>query len=761
MESVNNDEAAQVMLRFQDLMTRFLDTQKSVMLQYLQGTNDSVQLPADLPLTPKAVPVLGSANGHVSVLTTAGSTAAGSADAVAGTEPVTRPPAPASEVNGASPAVPRIDRDWLSAQLLDLIAKRTGYPKEMLGIELDLEADLGIDSIKRVEILGGLADAMGAGDGSLGSSIEMEKLTSLKTLRSILDYLESALENPEPTEASITAPTVPTSVSKPLEIQRALVKLVDAPLPARPFLSLPSGTLLFTDDGRGVARELVGRLGDLGQMTALIRMGSPAKENGQADVFYADLTSPQAVEELVERIREQVGPIAGLVHLLPLAEPPAGESATERMQREVKSLYLLARNLEEDLRQGGARGGSVLLAATALGGGLGFGDRPLPDGYFPGHGGILGFVKCLAFEWPEVLVRVVDLDTGKPTIELAECLLGELGDREGALEVGYIGSRRVTWEPVPAPLRREQSAPPLLGNNDTVLVTGGARGITAAVSLELARRYQPNLVLVGRSALPDEREAAETAMLTAQADIKQALIARFQREGRPAAPAAVEAAYQRLLHDREIRLNLERLHQAGAKVHYYQADVRDEDALVRVLSDIERRFGGLNGVIHGAGVIEDKLVRDKTPESFDRVFGTKTESSLILSRRLRPERLKFLVFFASIASRYGNKGQSDYAAANETLSKLAIQLDRHWPCRVVSLAWGPWSSVGMVADLERHLTQRGLKLISPEEGPSFLVDELIHGRKGETEVIIAGGAEHAARPARRGVSALKPEPVAL
>jgi NAD(P)-dependent dehydrogenase (short-subunit alcohol dehydrogenase family) len=167
-----------------------------------------------------------------------------------------------------------------------------------------------------------------------------------------------------------------------------------------------------------------------------------------------------------------------------------------------------------------------------------------------------------------------------------------------------------------------------------------------------------------------------------------------------------------------------------------------------LLDDIERRFGGLDGVIHGAGVIEDKLVRDKTPESFDRVFGTKAESALILSRRLRPERLKFCVFFASIASRYGNKGQSDYAAANEVLSKLAIALDRRWPCRVFSVAWGPWSGVGMVADLAQHLTQRGLQLISPEQGPVFLVDELLHGHKGESEVIIAGGAEHVARPAR-------------
>ena len=164
-----------------------------------------------------------------------------------------------------------------------------------------------------------------------------------------------------------------------------------------------------------------------------------------------------------------------------------------------------------------------------------------------------------------------------------------------------------------------------------------------------------------------------------------------------------------------------------------------------LLEEVETRFGGIEGVIHGAEIMEDKLVKDKTPNSFDRVFATKAASAVLLSERLKPQRLKFCVFFASITSRYGNKGQADYAAANETLSKYALQLDRRWPCRVLAVAWGPWSSIGMTADLERHLTQRGLKLISPEQGPRFLVEELQFGRKGETEVIIAGATEEAAK----------------
>jgi NAD(P)-dependent dehydrogenase (short-subunit alcohol dehydrogenase family) len=166
--------------------------------------------------------------------------------------------------------------------------------------------------------------------------------------------------------------------------------------------------------------------------------------------------------------------------------------------------------------------------------------------------------------------------------------------------------------------------------------------------------------------------------------------------------------------------------------------------MTRLLDELETLHGGLDAVIHGAGIMEDKFVKDKTPNSFDRVFDTKAASALFLSQHLKPDRLKFCCFFVSITGRYGNKGQSDYAAANETVSKLALQLNRSWPCRVAAVAWGPWSQIGMTADLEKHLTQRGLKLIAPEHGPAWLIDELQFGNKGDTEVIIAAsGAEQA------------------
>jgi acyl transferase domain-containing protein/NAD(P)-dependent dehydrogenase (short-subunit alcohol dehydrogenase family) len=724
------DDAAKVMLRFQDLMGRFLDTQKAVMASYLQGAAAAPE-----PLTAAPPPVQEvpeeAAEEKAAVLP----------------EPV----GTAVVRNGAA----KHDRLWLTNRLHDLVCKRTGYPKEKLGLDVDLEADLGIDSIKRVEILSEIAQDLSVGNGGLPASVEMEKLTGIHTLRGIIDYLDDALGGASST-ATVTKVSstngkahtnghAPSPAGPTLPIQRGLVELVECPLAASPSTLLAGGAVLVTEDGRGIAWEMASRLADLGHRTALLRV--PSGTDAPTGAVYADLTDPQAVGDILRQIREQVGPIAGLVHLLPLAPPAAGETWDCRARREVKSLYLLARALGDELRQAGRAGNAFLLSVTALGGSFGFGDGPETPEYSPGHGGVLGFTKCLAQEWPEVLVRGVDLEIeGHQPAALAERLLGELCDREGPLEVGYQGGCRRTWQPRAAPLLAEAGAPLLLEPGAPVLVTGGARGITAAVAFELASRYRPTLLIVGRSPLPDQDESAETAAHTTPAALKAILIARLEREGRSAAPDAVESVYRRLMQEREIRSNLARLRATGAAVHYFSTDVRDPTAFGGLLDAVQQRFGPLAGVIHGAGVIEDRLVRDKTPESFDRVFDTKVVSARILSERLRPEALHFCVFFASVASRYGNKGQADYAAANEVLSKLALGLDRHWPGRVVSIAWGPWSGIGMVADLEKHLVQRGLRLISADEGPGLLIAELLHGHKGESEVILAGGAEALTHP---------------
>jgi acyl transferase domain-containing protein/NAD(P)H-dependent flavin oxidoreductase YrpB (nitropropane dioxygenase family)/NAD(P)-dependent dehydrogenase (short-subunit alcohol dehydrogenase family)/acyl carrier protein len=763
------DGAAQVLLRFQEVMARFLDTQKSVMLSFLGGAPASAH-PAMYGYAAQPnghVPPVGqrpvgpAINGH-----TGNGHVAPTPDAIAARS-VSVTPADDASAATAQKKPEALDPKAMLAQLLDLVSERTGYPKESLSVDQDLEADLGVDSIKRVEILSNLADTLGDGDAK-DSPLEMEKLTSIKTIRGIVDYVIGALANAErgarnaertsePADSAgdeangseLSAASSAFAAVRRADVQRLVVRLIDAPLPARLAFNPPSGTILLTDDRQGSARELADRLAELDVKTVLLH-DRTVNPDAAADAFAADLSDPAAVGQLIGRLRSEVGPIAGVIHLLPLAEPVEGEDLARRARRDVYSIYLLARGLEAELRQAGReQGGAVLLAATGMGGGLAFGDAQLPEPFLPGHGAITGFLKCIAFEWPDVFVRAVDLDPDRPATEHAERLLAELGDPRGPREVGYLDGRRVTPQTEPGPVDKEHQSPIRLGPDSLVLATGGARGITAKVALELAKRFRPTLVLVGRSPLPAP-EPIHLARLESPADLKTTLMADFKREGKAHTPAAVEQAYLRLKQDREIRANIEAIRQAGAKVRYYAADVRDPAAFGELLDRLQKEFGKIDGVIHGAGVIEDKLLKDKTPESFERVFGTKVDSTLTLAKKLDPERTQFLVLFSSLASRYGNLGQSDYAAANDTLCKLAAQLDRRWAGRATAMAWGPWAGVGMVAHLEKHLVNKGLQLISPEAGPVYVIEELLHGRKGDHEVVIAGGTEQSAHVKAEG-----------
>jgi NAD(P)-dependent dehydrogenase (short-subunit alcohol dehydrogenase family) len=348
--------------------------------------------------------------------------------------------------------------------------------------------------------------------------------------------------------------------------------------------------------------------------------------------------------------------------------------------------------------------------------------------------------KTLAQEWPEVRIKVVDLDARESVATQGSQIIQELATTDGPVEVGYAGGRRLALQVRPAPLSQDDGTSSAIDSSSVLLITGGARGITAEMALHLAERYRPTLLLVGRSPVPDPEEAADTAGLETPQQLKAALIQRMRGVGRQPVPAEVELEYTRLQREREIRSNLAAMKGAGASVHYFSADVRDEAAFGGLIEQIYETFGRIDGVIHGAGAIEDKLVKDKSPESFDRVLDSKADGAFILSRKLRPDSLRFLVFFSSAAARFGNRGQGDYAAANEVMNKLAGYLDSRWPGRVVSVNWGPWRRMGMVSpELEKEFARRGIGLISALSGCESMDRELRYGRKGDVEVLLTNG----------------------
>jgi NAD(P)-dependent dehydrogenase (short-subunit alcohol dehydrogenase family) len=511
--------------------------------------------------------------------------------------------------------------------------------------------------------------------------------------------------------------------------------------------------VVVTGDERGVAQSVAKVLQEQGQAAALVQMGEHMEMLAPGQ-YRTDLTTPATVRELLDLIRQQQGPVGGLIHLLPLRnghgfEPIEHADAYDRSETEVKSLFNLTKEASKDIREAAQQGGACVLATTAMGGTFGSVNSDDGPAFFPGHGGVAGLVKTVAREWPAVRTKVIDTDGLASPNDIATKVLREMRTGDVEVEVGYQGSRRLVLQPMLSPLAQEEAPALMIDSAWVILVTGGARGITADVACELAERYQPTLLLVGRTPLPPREEAPATRGLDSPRDLKAALMEEMRHTGEAITPAKVEAAYNHLHKERQIRDNLRAMQNAGAHVRYYPVDVCDERAFGDLIDAIYHDYGRLDGVIHGAGIIEDKFIEDKTLDSFARVFDTKVRSAWLLSRKLKLDMLSFLVFFSSLSGRFGNRGQCDYAAANEALNKLALSLDRQCPGRVVSINWGPWES-GMVSpELQKQFAQHGVVIVPRSVGRKSLDQELCWGRKGEVEVLLGGiEAERLATPTR-------------
>jgi NAD(P)-dependent dehydrogenase (short-subunit alcohol dehydrogenase family)/acyl carrier protein len=748
-----------VVAQFQQVMSHFLETQRAVMLAYLGGTGGAMAAPAPAVPSAAAHPQAAYPTAARAAQETIATTLASLAPGVAQPAPVPAQPAPTDLATAPVPAAaapstvtttaavaPALTREVVSSQLLAIVAERTGYPPEMLGLDLDLEADLGIDSIKRVEILGTFRQHLGAHADQ--SEAAMEQLAGLKTLRGIIEWALTWAAGGSPTTpgASVTPAsaiddaTGMTPAADGASIYRSTVRMLPTP-PANQVAGLATdGVVLVTDDGRGIAATLVERFGESAVPVALVKAGTTTAEV-EPGVYTCVFESAQDVQALAATVRARQGAVAGIIHLLPLRPAPALDSLDltkwrERLAEDVAGLFHLAQVVGGELHAAAASGGAAVLAVTGMGGAFGLEGSP---SFFPGNGGVAGLAKTLALEWPDVRVRAIDLDPDSGIEAVVGHLLAELYAADTEIEIGYFGGGRSTPRIEPAPVTASDQEP-LIAPSSVILLTGGARGITAEVALDLAQRYQPILLLAGRSPQPTPQEDPETASLQHAQELKAAIIARTRREGKQVAPVEVEQEYRRILHEREMRETLQAIEETGATVRYFSVDMRDENAVRALLDDIYRDYGRLDGVVHGAGIIEDKLIEHKDPASFRRVFETKTDSAFLLARLLRFDQLRFLVFFSSVSGRFGNRGQGDYAAANEVLNKLAGQLDRTHPGRVVAINWGPWATGGMVSpELERQFAACGVLLIPRDVGVRMFDDEVHRGRKGEVEVVVTGG----------------------
>ncbi|MEM9686479.1 MAG: SDR family NAD(P)-dependent oxidoreductase, partial [Bacteroidota bacterium] len=280
-----------------------------------------------------------------------------------------------------------------------------------------------------------------------------------------------------------------------------------------------------------------------------------------------------------------------------------------------------------------------------------------------------------------------------------------------------------------------------LKDGDTLIVSGGAKGVTAACLIELSKRRQLNIGILGRTELEPEPEYL--AGKRTNAELKNAVFLKAKENNEPITPMDVNRVVSKILGNREITVNLEKLARNGAKVKYMSIDITNSEYVNKAVGELRNYFGSINAIVHAAGVLADKYIHEKTDAQYDKVFSTKIHGFMNLLQATSEDKLTHICCFSSVAARMGNVGQVDYAMANEVLNKVcqSEQNKRKETCLVKSINWGPWDG-GMVSEqLKKHFNAMGVALIPVELGARMFADEMEDTSIENVEIVVSGALD--------------------
>ena len=632
-------------------------------------------------------------------------------------------PAPA-----APAAVVATDSGDIQPKLIGVVVKHTGYPEDFIEMDQDLEGELGIDTVKQAEIMGDVREIF---------SLPVDEdfvLSDHPTLNHFVAYIQkmtggtAAVTQPEPvvTEAPTPAPAAPvTAPASKSTTRRWQVEVEPCPEIAE---GLPiGGTIVLTQDSWGVADALATRLTGKGLSVAKIGFEFGAKavteqEELSGHTFRADPGSEEQIAEICSRING----VGGIIHLAPLSLTGSSwetDGPSNQVTLAAQSWFGLLKGLDQQL---GVISAGIVGSVTAI------------DGRHGNRGerfnslacGASGVTKSYAFERENLRCRALDLH---PELIIdadsaAEIIDNDMFNSGGDVEIGIDRDRR-RWTMVCFAEDLVEETKPLQ-SDDIWLVSGGGSGVTAASIIGVSnasKDAKATFLLLGRSKLAEETSSwldwSEDQLNTRKMELRDSLIA----ESKTGKVTMVEwnNAWTKLTRSMDIYRTISEIESSGNNAEYHSANVTDSNS-------IGAAVGGrkVTGIVHGAGLEESKLVADKEWSTFDLIVRVKVDGWKSLYS-VAGDSLRFACAFTSVAGRFGNGGQTDYAAANSILDAEMARLTATGECRAVAIGWTGWRDVGMATrgSIEAVFESAGIETLSVEDGVEIFVGEALAGGK--------------------------------
>lgn len=618
----------------------------------------------------------------------------------------------------------------VEAVIIEIIAEITKYPPEMLEYDMEMEADLGIDTVKQATIFSILGERFGM------ENEQAINISEYKTIGAVINYIKNRSVQNSPTTKTALAETPSTSDMDQLAktdtvlaqdgLAYQIPTAVKAKLPPKDFSIKGKNVWIIGNDRETVAK------------TASFL----AKDT--ANIVTYVFSIPSSTETLKTWIGQNANqPLEVLIDCGDLGRNLDFAKLTPKTEKELLELNSETRfEFFKELHSEFSGKKLRILCAVSIDGELGYAKRSTTI-INPYSGALCGFYKGLRKEWDQAVVKVVDVNLSSEeqfTETLLSKFIREIESSGNDFEIGYSGKIRkvIRLEE----LDQAELKPDALPQDPHFLITGGANGITAEIALGLARQIKGKYTLIGRAVLPDnipQLAAMDENQLNQERD---KIFKHLKMTSPKATPLMAQTEFEKLTKAVSAYRLIEKIKNTGSQVLYLSCDVRSDNNLRTAVQSAVKQYGPIHGLIHGAGVEKSHLLPDKSLAEFKEVFSVKAEGICNQFRIVDPKQLKVVIGFSSISGRFGNKAQLDYSAANSFLSSYLRKIKNDYPhIRTLSIAWSGWKDVGMAWRndyVKNHSEEMGINLIEPNRGVQAMIKLLTHSLDHH-EVVVSKG----------------------
>ena len=724
-------------------------------------------------------------------------------------------PAPAAQVAPvAAPAAQpapkaaagKLDPAQVSDEIVAMVADKTGYPKDMLDLDLDMEADLGIDTVKQAELFAAMREHYGI------AQQEGIQLKDYPTIRHCINFVLNSVNNAAPAAQTAAAPAVepapaaqvapavetvaaPAPAAQPAPVEQTPAQVAKPAFVSKPtaeHIGKPADDALTTNPTAPIERheslaerpEAPGYKGEhchekkLRYVTMVADAPLTERENRRLSkdrtvLIFADnsalikayqeefkelgvkthvfttlktrsknttIVNWESYEETEKQLKEYAAEdpnIQGIVYLLGATVKKFDKKVSphNELTKYVMPLFIALRVFEKGLSNR-TDADTFFAVNTKIDGNFGYTTK---DEFNPIVGALTGGTTCYrkdVYERTGAISKLMDFEPETTPDEMAQTTMDEVLHGDMRLMIGTRQKVRSTILSVPMRLDRSVKHFDLAGK--TIIFTGSGRGIGAMLAQKIAAQYHSKIIILDIIEIQEKTPVWATMNEAELAALKKQMWEEMRADHtQKATPVMLERAFGRVKDSVTLYNNMQKLRDLGSEVEYYHCDVMNSSMMKEVCTKIKAKNSRVDGLIHFAGLERSKLIYDKDPMEYYRIFDVKATSfASFLANNVVKDK-GFFAFASSIAGKYGNLGQSDYASANDYLAKSALSLSNQG-YRAISIAMSAYKNVGMGvrAGVETFLRSNGVDFVDPEDGMQIFLDEIVYGRV--PEIVLTG-----------------------